>query len=764
MSFESQYQDFIYKRTYSRWIDKESRRESWEETIDRYEKCLSKKVPEQKLPEFNEVCAAIKDLKVMPSMRSLWTAGPALERENIAGYNCAYTIIDNVKSFAEILYILMCGTGVGFSVERQYVNKLPIVPKLEESDKVIVVADSKKGWADAFYSLLKYLYAGSIPSWDMSKVRPKGSRLKIFGGRASGPEPLADLFQFTVAVFKSAQERKLSSIECHDVATKIASVVVVGGVRRSACISLSNLSDDRMAHCKDGLFWEQNPQRSLANNSVAYTEKPDPERFLEEWLGLIRSKSGERGIFNRESAKFIASLNGRRDVDKEFGCNPCCFAGDMHLLTSDGYRKFSELNGKTCDIVNSNGDLTLGSVWEVGKKDVVEIVFESKIWKRRSIVCTDDHVFMLNNGTECMAKDLEGKRLMPYKRDKDKDDFVVKAVKNCGLETVYDFNEPVTSWGVVEGVVVHNSEIILQPKEFCNLTEIIVREKDTIDTLKEKARFAAILGCVQATLTDFNFISRDWKRNCEEERLLGVSMTGLRDHPVLGHTSREAELILVELKQIVIDTAKEWSNALGINMPAATSCVKPSGTVSQLTDCASGLHPRYSPFYIRRVRVSSSDPMSQFLIDRGIPYDPEVGEVMETASTYVFAFPVKAPESAVMRDEENAIKQLEYWKMLQVSWCEHKPSITIYVKDSEWIEVGSWVYNNWNYVSGISFLPYNGGIYPLAPYEEIDEDTYNEMVEKMPILNFDELSQYEKEDKTEGAREFACAGGSCELI
>lgn len=946
LAFENQYQEFIYVRTYSRYLDKEKRRETWEETIDRYRDFFIDRIPEQKVQDFFDVCNAVKETKVMPSMRALWTAGPALKRDNIAGFNCSYTTIDSVKSFAEILYILMCGTGVGFSVERQYVSKLPSVPELNGSDSVVIVKDSKRGWAEGFYAVLRSLYAGEIPKWDVSKVRPKGSRLKVFGGRASGPEPLVDLFKFTIAIFKDAQGRKLSSLECHDIATKVASVVVVGGVRRSACISLSNLSDDRMAHCKDGQFWNQNPQRALANNSVAYTEKPSSDRFLEEWLSLIRSHCGERGIFNRESAKFIASLNGRRDVNKEFGTNPCCFTGDMELLTSDGYRRFDDLVGSKFNIVNSDGDLTAGTVWEVGEKNVVEVAFESKL-NKKPIVCTDDHIFQLNDGTECMAKDLSGKRLMPYYKNNivhnarsvkagfifgdgyinrlksdehlglevyiGQDDYdiadlfgcnigvlyskeareiaeeygmkpntsnaktlsgvkvdnsflrglysangsvicgkygrvayktvssvlasqvvgelsnigiesyittnkkhnvihkngeyeskesydvnicrysslikfasevgfeqkykndnlysmivnrspYVRTVRKCGVKKVYDFNEPKTSWGVVEGVVVHNSEIILQPKEFCNLTEIVVRENDTIESLKEKARHAAILGCVQSTLTDYGFIGREWKRNSEEERLLGVSMTGLCDHPVLGYKSIEAELMLRELKQVVLSTAKEWSNVLGINMPAATTCVKPSGTVSQLVDCASGLHPRYSPFYIRRVRVSTSDPICQFLVDRGVQYDPEVGEALEDASTYVFAFPCKSPESAVMRDEQCAMKQLEYWKMLQTCWCEHKPSITVYVKDEEWLEVGSWVYKNWNYVSGISFLPYDGGVYPLSPYEEIDEEEYNKMVESMPVLDFSELTEYEKEDQTVGSREFACTGGSCELI
>ena len=631
MAFPTIYQEFIYKRTYARWLEDQGRRENWNETVARYEDCLGKKVPSNKKYDWHQACDAIRNLEVMPSMRSLWTAGPALERENVSGFNCAYAEISSIKSFAEVLYILMCGTGVGFSVERQVVAKLPQVPdKLEDVDDTIVVADSKKGWAEAYLALLRGLYDGKIKKWDMSRVRPKGAKLKVFGGRASGPDPLVDLIKFTGRTFKAATGRRLNSLECHDLVCKIASIVFVGGVRRSACISLSNLSDDRMAHAKDGMFWDTNPQRMLANNSVAYTEKPDTERFIQEWLNLIRSKSGERGIFNRESAKFIVSQIGRRDPNYDLGVNPC-------------------------------------------------------------------------------------------------------------------------------------SEIILRPSEFCNLSEVVVRPKDTIKALKEKVRRATILGAVQSTYTDFQFIGRDWKRNCDEERLLGVSLTGLRDHPILGHKSREAELMLVEMKQEAIDTAKEWSEILGINMPAAITCTKPSGSVSQLVDSASGLHHRYSPYYIRRVRVTANDPLARILVDAGVPYNPEVGETMENANTYVFDFPVKAPENAVFRDEETALQQLEYWLMIQKCWCEHKPSITVFVKDDEWLEIGSWVYKNWNYVSGISFLPMDGGVYQLAPYEEISEEQYDELLKAMPEIDFEKLTEYEREDATQGSREFACQGNSCEL-
>ena len=630
-SLPTPYQDFIYLRTYSRWVDDLNRRETWPETVDRYHKFFEKRVPESKTSEFCAACDAIKNLEVMPSMRALWTAGQALQNENIAGYNCAFVAVDNLKVFSEILYVLMNGTGVGFSVERQFVNELPTIPEdIVDSDETVVFADSKLGWAEGFNKIMQGLYSGVAYKYDLSKIRPKGARLKVFGGRASGPDPLKQLIEFTISLAKSAKGRKLNSLECHDLVCMIASIVVVGGVRRSACISLSNLSDDRMRHAKDGHFWEKTPHRMLANNSVCYTEKPDAATFMQEWLSLIRSGSGERGIFNRQSGKFVVSKIGRREAGYEWGCNPC-------------------------------------------------------------------------------------------------------------------------------------SEILLRPNEFCNLSEVVVKDGDDLDSLKKKVRMATILGVMQSTLTKFRFLSRDWKKNCEEERLLGVSLTGLRDHDVLGHVSSQSKLWLQEMKLEAIATAEEWSRALGINMPAAITCVKPSGTVSQLVNSASGLHPRYSPHYIRRVRVSTSDPLCKLLIDQGVKYNPEVGQTLEDCSTMVFDFPVASPEKAVFRDEVNALEQLEYWKMLQEYWCEHKPSVTIYVKDDEWIRVGSWVYDNWNYVSGISFLPHDGGVYQLAPYEEISEDVYNCMLKLFPTLDFTQLQKYEAKDQTMGSREFACSAGACEI-
>lgn len=634
-SFPSVYEEFIYKRTYSRWLDDEKRRETWNETVNRYGDFFRERVPsfeESWMKEYNDAINAIVNFDVMPSMRCLWTAGPALKRENIAGYNCAYLTIDDQRAFSEMLYILMCGTGVGFSVERQYVVKLPEVPetiKEEILHKPIEFADSKKGWADGYKKFIDHLYRGIIPPVDLSKIREKGARLKTFGGRASGPEPLKDLLQFTANKFKEARGRKLNSLECHDICCKIANCVVVGGVRRSAGISVSNLTDDRMRHAKDGEFWLMNPQRGLANNSVAYTEKPEMARFMEEWISLMRSGNGERGIINREGLQKKALANGREP--DEFGVNPC-------------------------------------------------------------------------------------------------------------------------------------GEIILRPQEFCNLTEIIVRANDTLDTLKLKAKYATILGTLQSTLTDFNFLRKAWKDNCEEERLLGVSMTGTCDHPVLQNDSSDARFWLSEIRKVTRLTADEWADILGISKPKSVTCVKPSGTVSQLVNCSSGLHPRYSSFYIRRVRVTATDPLAKFLIHHNVMCQPEVGETWSKHTTLVFDFPVKGPETgSIERNDRTAIEQLEYWKMFANFWCDHNPSVTIYVKEHEWMEVGAWVYKYWDSVGGLSFLPHDGGVYPLAPYEEITEEKYNELFAAFPKFDFNDLNEFENNDQTQGSQEYACAGGACEL-
>jgi len=625
----TQYQQFIHLSRYSRWMPQENRRETWEETVSRYftffESYLQK-MHKYKLTDKlqNQLKDYILDLKIMPSMRCLMTAGEALEKENIAGYNCSYVAVDRPQAFDEILYILMNGTGVGFSVDRQSVNNLPdVAEEFHPSDTKIVVADSKLGWAKAFKELLAMLYHGQVPKWDLSKVRPAGAPLKTFGGRASGPEPLDDLFKFSVKVMRSAAGRKLTSLECHDIICKIAEVVVVGGVRRSALISLSNLSDDRMRAAKTGRWWETEPQRALANNSAIYTETPDMGIFLKEWRSLYDSKSGERGIFNRAAAVRVASENGRRKTDgMEFGTNPC-------------------------------------------------------------------------------------------------------------------------------------SEIILRSREFCNLSEVVVRAEDTMETLKEKVKLATILGTFQSTLVNFKYIAKEWNKNCKEERLLGVSLTGIMECRFTNGKESGLEERLQELKQIAVDTNKKYAKDIGINQSVATTCVKPSGTVSQLVDSASGIHTRHNPFYIRTVRGDVKDPLTQLMIDVGFPYE----EDYMNKHSIVFSFPQKADKDSVFRTDMSAIEQLAIWKIYQVNWCEHKPSVTISVKEDEWMSVGAWVYDNFDYMSGVSFLPHSDHIYKQAPYQDCTEKEYNEFVKKMPKdVDWGLLSKYELSDQTIASQELACSG------
>ena len=631
MEFEfGLYEEFIYKRTYSRWLDDLNRRETFWESTERFRNFFND-IANPIKDEFNQAIEDFRSLKVVPSMRAFYTAGPALKENHIAAYNCAYTTIDNQRCFSEFLLILMHGTGIGFSVERQIINNLPEVPKLKEIDKTILFEDSKYGWAKGLQEFIDELYIGNICKYDLSMIRPKGSRLKIFGGRASGPDPLDLLLKHFERIFKKAEGRKLRSIEIHDLCCHIANAVVVGGVRRSSSISLSNLSDDRMKTAKDGEFWIHNPQRAMANNSVAYTEKPDMNLFINEWINLMKSGTGERGIFNREGCEKIIKKNGRRQIVENIGVNPC-------------------------------------------------------------------------------------------------------------------------------------SEIILKPYEFCNLSEVILRVDDSLDEIKDKIKSAVVFGCLQATLTDFKYISSKYKENCEEERLLGVSLTGLRDHNVLKEVSKESRKWLKEMKKMAIDYSLEISKRLNINMPGAITTVKPSGTVSQMVNTSSGIHTRFSPYYIRRVRVTKSDSLCKFLIDKGVSYNPEVGENIENANTIVFDFPIESPKACICNRDVTAIDQLEYWKMLQTCWCEHKPSATIYVDENEWLEVGSWVYKNWDLVSGVSFLPKNDSVYQLAPYQEITSQEYNDLKKKMPRIDFNELDKFEKEDTTIGAKEFACSGGSCELI
>ena len=623
------YQNFIALSRYARWKDDEQRRENWGETVDRYFQYMDNHLDKnynytvtKALKE--KMTSQIMNLGVMPSMRALMTAGPALDRCHVGGYNCSYIPVDSPRSFDECMYILMCGTGVGFSVERENVDKLPIVNEhFEDSTTIITVGDSRPGWAKALRELIAMLYVGQVPTWDVSQVRPAGARLKTFGGRASGPAPLVELFQFCIQKFKGAKGRRLFPIECHDIMCKIGEVVVVGGVRRSALISLSNLGDDQMRHAKSGQWWENEGQRALANNSVAFKGKPEMGTFMREWTSLYESKSGERGIFNRQAAKVKALENGRRDADHYFGCNPC-------------------------------------------------------------------------------------------------------------------------------------SEIILRPYQFCNLTEVVCRATDDLVSLKEKVRIATILGTFQSTLTNFKYLRKVWKDNTEEERLLGVSLTGILD------TNIWTEEILTILRDVAVETNKKMAKDLGISQSTAITCVKPSGTVSQLVDSASGIHARHNDYYIRTVRGDNKDPITQFMKDSGIPSEPDV---MKPDSTTVFSFPMKSPSGAVTRTEMSAIEQLEYWLMFQRHWCEHKPSVTVSVKEDEWMRVGAWVYDNFDEVSGISFLPFSDHTYAQAPYQDIDEVKYYALSHEMPeSIDWSKLADYEKEDTTSGGRELACTADACEMV
>jgi len=632
--FQSVYEEFIYKSRYARWRDDLGRRENWDETVARLVSYYSSRIntgsknrSRLSSGEEKELYDAIYNLEVMPSMRALMAAGSALDRCDVAAYNCAYLVVDSPRAFDEAMYILMCGTGVGFSVEEQYTDKLPrIAEQFNDSDTTVRVGDSKEGWARAFRELFSLLIAGQIPKWDVSAVRPAGARLKTFGGRASGPEPLVELFEFTVRLVSSAAGRRLTSLEAHDLMCKIAEIVVVGGVRRSALISLSDVIDNRMRTAKSGAWWASNVQRALANNSAVYNRrKPDMDLFLTEAKALYDSKSGERGFFSRYACQAIAGRNGRRDATFDFGTNPC-------------------------------------------------------------------------------------------------------------------------------------SEIILRPQQFCNLTEVVIRSGDTVDEFKRKARIAAILGTIQSTFTEFKYLRKAWRGNCEEERLLGVSLTGVADGTHLINTET-----LNEVRDIVVNTNKEWAERLGIPQSAATTCVKPSGTVSQLVNSGSGLHSRHSPYYLRTVRADNKDPLTQFLKDAGVYSE---ADVTKPDSTTVFYFPMKSPEGSKMRDDDTAIGSLELWKTLQEEWCEHKPSATVYVREEEWPDVIAWVYKNFDMLSGVSFLPYDGGSYKQAPYQEVTKEQYEEWLEKhpLPVIDWDDLKFYETEDMTTGSQELACTGGACEVV
>ena len=626
------YSQFIAKSRYARYLSDEKRREDWTETVQRYmdfmEKHLETSAGYTMEPHVKiKVQNAIENLEVMPSMRAIMTSGKALARDNVAGYNCSYLPIDDQKSFDELMYILLCGTGVGFSVEQKHIEKLPEVPeKLFESETTIVVSDSKEGWAKGYRQLLALLWSGEVPKYDLRKIRPAGARLKTFGGRASGPEPLKELFEFTIYKFKQNLGKKLSSLDCHHLTCMIGAIVVVGGVRRSAMISLSELEDDKMRSCKSGAWWNNNGHLALANNSAVYEQKPDVGQFLKEWTSLYESKSGERGIFSRDASKRQVAKNGRREINHDWGTNPC-------------------------------------------------------------------------------------------------------------------------------------SEILLRPYEFCNLSEVVVRSDDTLETLKEKVEIATILGTWQSTLTHFPYLRKIWQKNTEEERLLGVSFTGILDNKWMGEVCDDTKQKLEQLRDHAISVNKSWAKLFGINQSAAITCVKPSGTVSQLVDSASGIHTRHSPYYIRRVRGDKKDPLTAFLKESGVPTEDCV---MKPDTTSVFSFPIKSPDGARIREDLTAIEHLDLWLMYQQHWCEHKPSVTISVKEEEWLEVGAWVWNNFDDISGISFLPHDGGTYRQAPYEECTKEEYETMLSKMPKeINWTSL--IEEEDNVKGVQELACSSGSCEI-
>ena len=627
------YQQYIYLSRYARWLPEQKRRETWSETVGRYFDFFDEHLKEQHKHDIKsyrkEIEEAVLTLKVMPSMRCMMTAGEALKRENVAGYNCSFTAVNRPQAFDEILYVLMNGTGVGFSVETREVEKLPVIAEtFAESDTTIVVADSKLGWAKALKELIGMLYVGQIPKWDVSKVRPAGAPLKTFGGRASGPDPLVSLFEFCIEIFKKAAGRKLTSLEAHDIVCKIAEIVVVGGVRRSALISLSDLSDDRLRHAKSGQWWLSDVQRALANNSAVYTSKPDIGIFMDEWKALYESKSGERGVFNRQSAKKTIDKFGRRDSDFDFGVNPC-------------------------------------------------------------------------------------------------------------------------------------GEILLRDKEFCNLSEVVIRGDDTEKDIAEKVRVATILGTWQSTLTNFRYLSKKWEENCKEERLLGVSLTGIMDNELTNGKKAGLEERLAKWRQIAVDTNKELAKKIGIPVSVAITCGKPSGTVSQLVDAASGIHARHNPYYIRTVRADKKDPLAKMMVEMGFPVEDDV---TKPAHTYVFSFPIKSPDNAIFRQDTGAIDQLELWLKYKQHWTEHNPSVTISVKESEWLEVAAWVYRNFDYMTGVSFLPFSEHSYKQAPYQDCTKEDYEALLNKMPKnVDWAQLCQYENVDTTVASQELACVSGSCEI-
>lgn len=870
-------QQFVAVSRYARWVEEKGRRESWGETVDRWCAFFDEQTGKRFTATFYErLRPAIFNLEVMPSMRSLMTAGEALSRENIASYNCAYIAINSKRKFAEALYVLMCGTGVGFSCERQEIQALPIIPKdLIACEDVIMVADSKEGWAKAYRKFVSCLYDGDIPSVDYSQVRPAGARLKTFGGRASGPAPLRKLFDFTVSAFKKAKGRKLNSLEVHDIMCVIGEIVVVGGVRRSALISLSNLSDLRMREAKTGQWYHENPQRALANNSVAYTEMPNVEIFMEEWLSLIRSKSGERGIFNRVAAQKQAARHGRRPAEVYYGVNPCLHP-DSIIQTVHGAMRIVDMT-EPMYVYTMLEDGSLGvaqasASWVTKRNAETYVITVSSGQKVR---CTPDHrIYVVDRGwvearnlhigdyvshltrsrrgaaysgvrlttdlrgqrgyrmehrivwegvngpipegydihhidgdtynndidnLECMLHAEHARltaheqpnnhqmtdhvgRFISYRWSRDGAKVIVPmpeelktnlhqyarvvSVEEGEVTDVYDISVEGTHNLIADFVVVHNcGEILLRDRQFCNLSEVVVRAGDDLDSLLAKVAVATIIGTIQSTMTAFNFIGEEWKTNTEEERLLGVSLTGIYDNEVMSGRTGTEELIayLKTMHEHAVKVNAEWADKLGITPSAAITCVKPSGTVSQLVDSASGIHPRHSQFYIRTVRLDKKDPMYQFMRDSGVYCEDAEGREETTA---VFYFAVKAPEGAVTRNEVSALEHLALWSIYQEHWCDHNPSITVTVRDEEWFSVGAWVYDNFDKVCGLSFLPHTDHMYTQAPYTELTEDEFNAWVAEHPepLLDWSLLSTYEKEDQTVGSQTLACTGDSCSIL
>ena len=926
-------QEFVFIRTYSRWLDDEQRRETWGETVSRYCNYMKQahggKITDK---EIKEVYNAIYSLEVMPSMRAMWSAGKAADSENLALYNCSFVAIENIKDFADILYVLLCGTGVGFSVERKFINSLPVIqPKnSQEPKELIIFEDSKVGWAKGFEKALNCMWNGIEFECDYSKIRLRGARLKTSGGRASGPDPLKDLIDFTSEIIEQNRDYRLQAIDVHDICCKIADAVVVGGVRRSALLSLSDLTDNQMALAKTGEFWNIHPQRQMSNNSVAYTRKPDVISFMNEWKNLIKSNSGERGIFNRVAAQKKASENNRRDGSTIVGINPC-FVGETVVAVADGRNGIDieqlakESNGeikfpvycakeitfnnqfrKTNNFSHWKTEIKNAVAFKSGTKEIIEVLLsDGSIFK-----CTPNHLIATKDGRWVEAQYCEGEILSKFYTTSNKNsqknyrtinsitnaynrqyrmiwefnngvydgkvfnvDHVDEKANNDSLNNLrlisvgehttksqnskmgnnnpifrmdadyrrwinrkrninanamkHDWpedqrqaamekflkdnpkpeiedknvylNEQITVEEIIwsgetvdvydlkvednsnfyiitktddenfmncSGVLVHNcAEILLRNRELCNLTEVVVRPEDDFTSLKRKIKVATMMGTWQAAFTNFKFVSKKWKQNCDEEALLGVSLSGLRDHKILGCANDEAKKWLGDLKHIAIATNKKIAERIGINRAAAITCVKPSGTVSVLVDCSPGAHVRQTStgYYVRRVRISATDPLYLMLKDQGIKMPSETGQTPESASTFVLEFPSKAPDGARTRAGQTAEEQLEYWKMLREFYTEHNPSITISVMESEWLDTAAWVYKHFDNIGGLSFLPTSDYVYQLAPYEDIDKDTYERMVTEMKKVDFSKLSEYEKFDQTVGSKEYACSGGSCEL-